>query len=207
MFQIFDPVALRVLLRKPQTKVASVIHRIRVTPICVLPLALFSTQCTVGNENAGAVVRDSAGVTIVESHEPTWGEGEGWWLSDEPSLTIGMDEGPEEYSLFSVRAVLRLPNGNIVIANGGSDELRYYDSLGSYLYAVGQDGYGPGEFKDMSGMWLALDTLVIADGGQDRVSLFSAAGDFGRTVMLDQEGRFAPAAAGVFSDGSIKPII
>ncbi len=149
-------------------------------------------------------MRDSAGVTIVESIEGLWAEGEGWTISGEPALTIGVDEGPEEYSLFQVRAALQLPDGRIVIANNGSDELRYYDSSGTFLYSVGNDGYGPGEFKMMWGMWLVSDTLVISDWGQDRVSVFSADGVYGRTAMLHREpGSFAPTAVGAFSDGSL----
>lgn len=176
---------------------------VRVSPIAVLT-AIVAACGGDGSDHDTFSTRDSAGVKIVESMEALWAEGEGWRLSAEPSLTIGVDEGPEEYSLFQVTAALRLPNGNIVIANSGTDELRYYDSSGSYLYSAGQDGYGPGEFKDMSGMWLVLDTLVIGDPGQDRVSVFSATGEYVRTLMLDREpGSLTPDGAGVFADASI----
>ena len=55
-------------------------------------------------------------------------------------------------------AALRLPNGQIVIANSGSNELRYYDSAGVFLYAVGREGFGPGEFKDIGGVWLVAES-------------------------------------------------
>ena len=149
-------------------------------------------------------VTDSAGVTIVESLKPLWEEGEGWRLSEEPVLTIGSENGPEEYSLYGVAAALRLPDGNIVIANSGTDELRYYDSTGNFLHSVGQDGFGPGEFKRMSGVWLVGDSIFVNDWGQDRLSVFSASGEYGRTIMLHREpGSSQTVGVGVFADGTI----
>jgi hypothetical protein len=176
---------------------------VRVSPIAVLT-AIVAACGGEGPDGDRFTTRDSAGVKIVESMEGLWAESEGWRLSEEPSLTIGMDEGPEEYSLFRVDAVLRLPNGSIVIANSGTDELRFYDSSGVFLYSAGQDGYGPGEFKDVFGVWLVSDTLVINDIGQDRLSVFSASGEYERALVLDPvPGGSRPKAAGVFSDGSI----
>lgn len=87
--------------------------------------------------------------------------------------------------------------------NGGTDELRYYGSSGTYLYSVGRDGFGPGECKDTYDLWFVRDSLVVFDWGQDRVSVFSASDEYGRTLMLDRALRARPGAAGVFSDGSI----
>jgi hypothetical protein len=174
---------------------------VRVSPIAVLTAIVVACGGS-GPDRDTFSTRDSAGVTIVESYQGTWAEGEGWRLSEEPVVTIGVEDGPEEYSLYQVRGALRLPDGRIVIANNGTDELRYYDSSGAHLYSVGRDGFGPGEFKNVGGVWLVLDSLVIFDYGQDRVSVFSANGEYGRTLMLHRE-RFGSLAAGVFSDGSI----
>ena len=48
------------------------------------------------SETQSVTVRDSTGITIVESLEALWGEGEGWQLSEEPVLTIGTDAGTAE---------------------------------------------------------------------------------------------------------------
>ena len=180
----------------------ALLMRFSLTAIATIGAAL--AACASERPSARAVVRDSVGVTIIESQAPLWGEGDGWTLSDEPVVTIGLEEGPEEYALHQVAGALRLPTGRILIANNGTDELRYYDSSGVYLYSVGRDGYGPGEFKRMRGIWLFRDSLVIHDSGQDRVSVFTASGEYERTMMLDREpGSLNPATIGVFSDGSI----
>ena len=170
---------------------------------CSLALAISFSGCAGRSEDARVTVRDSAGVTIVESREATWAPGEEWTLSPKPLAVIGTADGPEEYSLYNVRVALLLPDRRILVANAGTDELRYYDSAGTYLYAVGRDGYGPGEFKSISWVWRARDSLVVFDFGRDRVFVFSDSGAYGRTVMLDREPRGRPGAVGVFADGSM----
>lgn len=159
--------------------------------------------CSGDQQHSSVVERDSAGMTIVECLDGIWGEGQGWRLSDAPIVTIGEEEGPEEYSLYQVGAALRLPDGRILIHNNGSDELRYYDSSGTHLYSVGRDGFGPGEFKYVRGIWLVGDSLIVNDWGQDRVSVFSADGDYARTLMLHREPGPQPMAVGAFPDGTI----
>ena len=175
-----------------------------IRPGVVILVCMAVVACAEGGRDSPIVVRDSSGVTIVESYEGLWGEGEGWQLAVEPEVTVGSEDGPEEYSLYDVRGAIRLDDGRIVVANSGTDELRFYDSTGSHLLSVGRDGFGPGEFKDIYGMWIAGDTLVIQDFGQDRVSLFSISGEHVETVMLHREPNTGPSvAAGTFSDGSI----
>lgn len=46
-----------------------------------------------GERPEPAIVRDSAGVRIVEIAAPVWDEGSGWTLAAEPSLRLGAAEG------------------------------------------------------------------------------------------------------------------
>jgi hypothetical protein len=162
----------------------------------ILSSTLFA--CSEGRVDAGVTVRDSAGVTIVENTEPLWAEGEGWRLSAEPALTIGMLDGPEEYQLYQVTSALRLADGGFAIANRGSNDLRFYDESGMSLYFAGREGEGPGEFKMLSWMWaLGADSLVIFDYGTARFSVFNVNGEFGRTFRLDAPDGGVPVARGL----------
>lgn len=79
---------------------------------------------------AETVVRDSAGITIVESTKPVWTEESNWRLSQEPIVTMGSLDGPEEHQFYQLQAVLLQPDGAIVIADRGTNELRFFDSSG-----------------------------------------------------------------------------
>lgn len=149
-------------------------------------------------------VRDSAGIRIVESTAPMWADGVAWRVDPEPLLTIGVLEGPEEYQLFRAHSPMRTARDEIVVANTGSLQLRFYDLDGRYLRAVGRQGGGPGEFVRMGAIWrLGRDSLVLFDFGNNRLSVHGIDGGFGRTIRLEQVTAAIPLPMGVFTDGSI----
>jgi hypothetical protein len=162
------------------------------------------TGCAESEQAPGPLVRDSAGIQIVESTSPAWAPGEEWRLSEEPMLTIGVGEGAEEYELYDVIGALRVRNGEIAVACRGTNQIRFFDAGGTYLRAVGREGGGPGEFKIMFSMWrMGPDSLAVFEYGNARVSVLGDDGGFGRTVHFDQvPGRPTPIPVGPFADGS-----
>ena len=48
--------------------------------------------------------------------------------------------------LHYARDATKLSDGRIVVANGGSDELRIFDRSGTHVGTWGGQGEGPGEF-------------------------------------------------------------
>lgn len=157
-----------------------------------------------GDASAAPVVRDSAGIMIVENTAPLWREGQGWRISDGPVLEIGMLDGPEEYQLDRVRHVARLNDGTIAVADGGSQRIRLYDADGRHVRDLGARGGGPGEFE---GLTLVRpfrgDSVAAWDGRQKRLTVFDGSGRVGRVWTVEGlDGMMAPAV-GWFADGSI----
>lgn len=125
---------------------------------------------------------DSAGVEIVESILPVWEEGENWTIDPDPMVDIGAPDGPPENQLYVVVGAASLPGGRIGVANRGTDEIFFYDSVGNFLDARAGEGGGPGEFWGLYRLWLfATDSLVAYDELERRVSVFNANGDFIRS--------------------------
>jgi hypothetical protein len=169
----------------------------RCLALCLVPLA----ACADAVPRAAApTVRDSAGIRIVENTGPAWQPGQEWSLSAEPVLDIGSGDS-EEDQLFGVRAAYRLGDGRIVIANGGTNEIRFYAADGAFLSASGRSGQGPGEFERLQGLLrLPGDSLVARDHFyKPQLSVFDPMGNFVRTVSLDA----LLAVIGVFDDGSM----
>jgi hypothetical protein len=164
-------------------------------------LALAGAACSGTAGRSTLTMSDSAGVIIVESHAPLWSPEDGWRLSEAPLVTIGTVEGADEYQLFRVRSVRRLADGRIVIANSGTNELRFYDVDGTYLFTRGGEGGGPGEFRSMGDIWVLRDSLYLFDFNQMRITAYSTAGEFGRTFRV----RETPDGAFPFPEGVLPP--
>jgi hypothetical protein len=170
-----------------------------------------------GGGSAGPVVRDSAGIQVVENAAPAWAEGAGWAIADSPSVDIGGVAGDAAYDLDGVAGVLLLAAGRVAVANGGSNEIRVYDASGAHLTTSGRRGSGPGEFQGIAGFWLlAGDSLLVADVFQQRLTVLDGEGKFGRSYSLGgqsglpipTEGRMRMALpVGAFGDGSVLGVL
>lgn len=152
-----------------------------------------------------AVVRDSAGVRIVENPAPAPGAAPFARLSEVPTLTIG-DEPDAADPLFRVQGVRRAANGDIVVANAGSAQVRRYDGGGALRWTAGAKGGGPGEFESLA--WIATlagDSVLAFDSRARRFAVFDGAGTFVRSFRAQDEGG-QPALVrplGVLADGAV----
>lgn len=133
----------------------------RRSSLVLLPSVLIATSCGDGTGSA------------------TGGALESWRLSDEPIVVIGGADEREGYLLHQVVGATRLGDRRIVIANGSTLQLRYYDPEGNHLFDAGGKGEGPGEFQ-------TLDHFTRLPG--DSVVAFSRARQL---VRFGPDGRYA----------------
>ncbi len=149
----------------------------RWTRIACLALAALAPACRGAAPRSTATVRDSAGIRIVENSGPLWPAGGGWRLDSVPALAIGVVQGEEPYQLADVRGVARYADGRIVLANGGSSEIRIFDVNGRFLRSIGREGAGPGEFQYLRRLFLLPgDSLLVVSGFGNRYTVFDPAG-------------------------------
>ena len=162
------------------------------TRILAVVTAIGIMACESGGGPGGLDIqlRDSAGIRIVENARPPDGSRLGWRVGPEPSLSIGVMEGDEPHMLFAVRDATRLTDGRIVVANGGSAELRFFDSTGSHLGTRGGRGEGPGEFRELGNVapWPG-DSLAAWFAPGWRISVFDGDGNYGRTFGINDGTR------------------
>lgn len=155
----------------------------------LLAAALVVAACGEGRSRASSDVvrRDSAGVETVHSHAPAWSEAERWRVeTDDPLLEVGSASGPADQELYQVRGLARMSDGRWVVANGGTNELRFYSPDGDLVARAGSQGEGPGEFRRLSGLArLPGDSLLAWDGAVPRVSIFDSAGNLARSFRLE----------------------
>ena len=175
-------------------------HHVRAA--CVLG-CVASAACGNPESSSSAVIRDSAGITIVDNRSLDPSEVPIWTLSDDFVLELGVVDGHPAEQFNGVVGAARLADGRIVVADRGSRELRFFDESGIYMETVGGPGGGPGE---LNGMFFAMDrihgdTIVASEWPVGTAALFTERGDYTFNVRL---GPYWPGLAGHFlPDGSL----
>lgn len=163
--------------------------------------ALFSgtTACGEGTEVPDPQVADSAGVRIVVNGATDVPR---VVLDPEPLLDLGTvdEEGPEQFYRVSGA---RLLDGELIVANGGSSEVRVFGPDGEHVRSFGSAGEGPGEFGFAGRFWLlADDSLAFWDSRHRRVSIFDDEGVLGRVVSFDGAA-LNPRVVTIATDGRV----
>ena len=171
---------------------------------------LWIAACTTEHGSSNTAVTDSSGVEIIVSTGFAWPEDSGWRLGDQPTLRIGVLEGDPAYEFYEIAGAWRLSDGRIAIAESGASEIRLYDSQGRHLSSTGKEGQGPGEFGSITSLSATpLDTMVVLDSRNRRVSYVDPSGTFKRSVplhFLADMGGF-PTHAAPFDDGTLLIVV
>ena len=130
------------------------------------------------------VVRDSAGITIVESLRPAWGDSARWRIDPEPLIDLAASGSGDPHTFYGVSGMKRLLDGSLVVANRGSNEIRMFSAEGAFVRSAGGDGEGPGEFANLQQIVVAGDSIIAQDI-RSRVTLFGPELEHIRTIRLD----------------------
>ncbi len=158
--------------------------------IRLLLLVVLLPACAAYDDDgsAAAVRRDSAGIAIVESFRPAWGDpgqtdSNAWRIDPEPLLDLTASGSGDPHNFYQVRDVKRLPDGSLVVANRGSNEVRKFSADGTLVGTAGGHGEGPGEFTNLQQVEPVGDSLLARDI-RSRVTLFGPDLQHVRTLQL-----------------------
>jgi hypothetical protein len=153
---------------------------------------------------SSADVVDSAGVQVITSKAPAWGDKPRWKVAASPSLTLGGVAGDPALDFVSIVGARRLDDGSLVVANGGTGELRWFSADGKPVRSVGGRGVANAPFTSIASLYALADTLLVWD---PRARVLTRVGLSGTVLrqdtlrMADSTRRFA--VLGAFSDGAL----
>ena len=151
-------------------------------------------------EADASVQRDSSGVRIVENARPNWRDGlpVPWGVDPASELVIGSaplltdsrdadggNGGP--ITLSRVHSVRVFPDGRLVVADAGTEQVMIFDRTGTLMARVGARGDGPGEYRRVADVHICgEDSVAIGDGVN--VHFFDGRGEFVRRVGYRIDG-------------------
>ena len=154
----------------------------------IFAVVILSAACAgESEEGPPPVLRDSAGIRIVETDAPVWTDGTRWRVGDEPSLQIGDGAAGDPQRQFAhIAGVHRLPSGVIAVVDAWAPAVIFFDSVGGLLGRTGRQGTGPGEFPPRatsSSFVCGTDTVYVVV--QRNIAVYAPPGAYVRTFSLD----------------------
>ena len=172
----------------------------RVMPFAAAAIAIAAAGCDGpapdDSEVAGRaptfIVRDSAGIEIVENHAPEHAAGEFWTIDPEPEFVLGgADETGEPAHdsaqlVWDVVGLARVEDGRVAVLSSRGTQLLLFEPSGKLSRIIGRKGEGPGEFTGPEWLqYLPPDTLVVWDYFMTSIDYFDTAGRLLRQRRVD----------------------
>lgn len=142
----------------------------------------------------------SGRVVVTNTARPTWGDGEGWTVTED--LRIGsLDElGPTQFG-----QILGLDvddYGRIWVLESQANEIRVFGADGAHVRTIGRDGGGPGEFAGPAHAEFGPDgNFWVPDPRNNRVSVIDTTGTFVTSHRMEGGFFISPWPGGFDMDG------
>jgi hypothetical protein len=127
-----------------------------------------------------AKIKQQNGVTIISNpKDPQPENGIPIRLVFTEELSIGVEEGAEEFMFGKRLNFITDDQGNFYVNDWDRKEIRKYDNEGNFLLIIGGPGQGPGEFRNPWGPTFTPDgNIFVMDIAANRLSLFETNGRF-----------------------------
>lgn len=125
-----------------------------------------------------------------------------WSIAGKPRLLLGNEDAAE--TQFTAPSVRILPQGDLAVADLGSNEIRHFRADGSFVRSLSRRGTGPGEIEGPFILERQGDTLVAIQGvpGPTLIHLFTVGQGFLGRRPLRAAGAPRPTPIGRTSDGN-----
>jgi hypothetical protein len=166
-------------------------------------MAAVLSACTAAGSDAGPGTP-----TVVENEAPALGGERAWKVDSVPVLTVGAGDrraeaGDTLYEFNDINGAKLLADGRIVVAVMGSHVLRFFDKSGTFVGSAGRKGDGPGEFRQILGLYLMRgDTIVVSDDHYD-LEWFTPEGASIREGPARRAADWRSQTVGVLDDGRV----
>ena len=164
-------------------------------PMVLGPAAAFaiaSGACQTDTaEPPAVVVRDSAGIEIVENRTPAWAADDIWSVAPNPEVVIGGNDasaspGDSAHLVWAVTDVAPLSDGRLAVLSSREKRVFLFEPSGEFVRSIGREGRGPGEFGCPEHLQiLPGDTLVVWDCRYGPATYFNPAGEVLRSWRVD----------------------
>ncbi len=150
--------------------------------ILFITLLIVTLSCTQKDTEWKGTIEEENGITVFKNpKEPLYIDYNIEFLED---ISIGVEEGDENYMFYNPRAIDADSEGNLYILESGASRIRKYDQEGRYLMDLARRGQGPGELEYPSCFCIdAQNRVYIAE--IRRIEVLDQNGVYLNTIKID----------------------
>ncbi|MCX6561259.1 MAG: 6-bladed beta-propeller [Candidatus Aminicenantes bacterium] len=126
-------------------------------------------------------------VVVANPKEPVPPSGQRTKVVFREELTIGVEEGDENYMFGSSIQVTADERGGIYVLDWSRKRIQKFDPAGKFLFSIGRAGQGPGEFGNLWEMRFdGRGRIYITDIANKRITFFDKeTGRFAEAIKLE----------------------
>ncbi len=149
--------------------------------ITIFSVIILFNACSKNASGRAGTVEEVDGITIVKNPiEPLNPELQ---IAFEEDLTIGVEEGNENYMFGNEVFVNTDDEGNFYVTDGDRKTVRKFDSKGIFLKSIGRAGQGPGEFQNISEVKFDIEeNIYLYDVDNQRISFLDKEGSYLKSI-------------------------
>jgi len=135
-----------------------------------------------------------------------WDSSTAWRLIEDLRIGNAAGEGPAGFSDINGLAVDGA--GRVYVLVRDAQEVRVFDSSGTFVRRMGRKGQGPGELQNATGMgWDPAGRLWVADPANGGYSVFDTAGRFIMRRLRSSSFYMAPWPGAFLATGELVDVI
>jgi len=152
-----------------------------ISAVVFFPILTLTISCSHQKAEWKGTIGEENGVTIVKNpKEPMYDEG---MISLKEDLSIGVDEGDENYMFSYPFDIDSDSHGNIYVLDFTERTIKKYDNQGVFQKNLGRKGQGPGEFERPYGFCInAQDLIYVADSR--KIEVLNSDGIYQKAIRL-----------------------
>jgi len=154
-----------------------------VSIVFILSVFIIFVSCGQQKADWKGTIEEEDGVTVVKNpKEPIYDEG---LISLKEDLSIGVDEGDENYMFSYPFDIDSDSHGNIYVLDFTEMTIKKYDNQGIFQKNLSRKGQGPGEFERPYGFCVsAQDLIYVADSGERKIEVLNSDGIYQKAIRL-----------------------
>lgn len=142
-------------------------------------------------------------IQVTNFGQERWSSETAWRLEENLRLGTAAQDGPEEEQFGRISSLCADSLGQIYVLDGHDQEIRVFDSTGTFLRRIGAEGEGPGEFTFASEINIGPGgELWVLDDGMSRYTVFGLDGSVKAIFQRRIIGRYSAFNGVVLEDGS-----